>query len=147
MRPLMILPLLLLASVAIAAPAIKAPATARLGSQLTFEVIGSNNPRDFVTVVRKGAPEGSYDEYVYVTPGKMVLQMPGIVGDYELRVCAAASPYGTLARQAIKIEGSPATVQAPATLKAGAQFEVAWTGPNNGRDYITIGNAATKYMD
>src|SRR6185436_4546937 len=32
------------------------------------------------------------------------------------------------------------------TLKAGAEFEVTWTGPNNPRDYITIGDANTKYM-
>jgi hypothetical protein len=139
--------LLVMSGMALAAPAIKAPATAKVGSQLSLEVTGSSNPRDFVTIVARGAAEGSYGEYVYVTPGKMTLQVPGIPGDYELRLCAAASPYGTLARQALKVDGSPATVKAAATLKAGAQFDVAWTGPNNPRDYITIGDAATKYMD
>jgi hypothetical protein len=130
-----------------AAPAIKAPATAKVGSILTLEATGAGDSHDFVTVVKKGAPEGSYDQYVYVAPGKLQLQLPAVAGDYELRVCAAASPYGTLARQALKIEGSAATVSAAATLKAGAEFEVSWTGPNNPRDYITIGNAASKYLD
>ena len=93
-------------------------------------------------MVKKGSPEGSYDAYVYVRPGKLQLQLPGKPGEYELRVCAAASPYPTLARQALRIEGAAATVKAPASLKAGAQFEVAWSGPNNPRDYITIGDAA-----
>jgi hypothetical protein len=147
MRRSLLLSMMLVASAAAAAPSIKAPPTAKVGSLLTLEATGAGNPRDFVTVVKKGAREGSYDAYVYVAPGKLKLQLPGTAGEYELRVCGAASPYPTLARQALKIEGAAATVQAPATLKAGAQFEVTWTGPANPRDYITIGNAERKYLD
>ena len=147
MRRFLLLPLMLVASAAVAAPSIKAPPTAKVGSILTLEATGAGNSHDFVTVVKKGAAEGSYDAYVYIAPGKLQLQMPGTPGDYELRVCGAASPYPTLARQALKVEGASATVSAPATLKAGAQFEVTWTGPNNPRDYITIGNAERKYLD
>jgi len=147
MRCSLFLTLLLAASTALAAPAIKAPATAKVGSILTLEATGTGNGHDFVTVVKKGSPEGSYDAYVYIAPGKLQLQLPGEPGDYELRVCGAASPYPTLARQALKIEGSPASVKAAATLTAGAEFEVTWTGPNNPRDYITIGDAEHKYMD
>jgi hypothetical protein len=139
--------LMLVSGVAFAAPSIKAPPTAEVGSILALEAMGNGDGHDFVTVVKKGSPEGSYDAYVYVRPGKLNLQLPGIPGDYELRVCAAASPYPTLARQALKIEGSPATVQAPAAIKAGTEFEVAWTGPNNPRDYVTIGDAAQKYLN
>ncbi len=147
MRLFLLLPLMLVASAAVAAPSIKAPPTAKVGSILTLEATGTGNGHDFVTVVKKGAAEGSYEAYVYITSGKLQLQMPGTPGDYELRVCGAASPYPTLARQALKVEGASATVSAPTTLKAGAQFEVTWTGPNNPRDYITIGNAERKYLD
>lgn len=146
MRRLLV-PLMLFAGVVHAAPSIKAPATAPVGSLLTLEATGSGDGRDFVTVVKKGSAEGTYDQYVYVRPGQLQLQLPGTPGDYELRVCAAASPYRTLARQALKIEGASASVKAESTLKAGAQFDVTWTGPNNPRDYITIGNASQKYMD
>jgi hypothetical protein len=139
--------LMFVSAVAIAAPAIKAPPTAKVGSILTLEATGSGDSHDFVTVVKKGSREGDYGDYVYVAPGKLQLQLPGVPGDYELRVLAAASPYPTLARQALKIEGAAATVKAPATVKAGAEFEVAWTGPNNPRDYVTIGDAANKYLD
>jgi hypothetical protein len=147
MRLTMLLPLLLAASTAVAAPSIKAPPTAQVGSQLSLEATGAGDGRDFVTVVPKGSPEGSYDQYVYIKPGTLLLQLPATPGDYELRVCAAASPYKTLARQPLRIEGSAASVKAPANIKAGAQFDVTWSGPNNPRDYITIGNAATRYMD
>ena len=33
---------------------------------------------------------------------------------------------------------TPATVQAPAQVGAGAKFSVTWTGPNNRDDYVTI---------
>ena len=141
------LSLLLAASAAFAAPSIKAPASAPLGAQLTLEATGAGDPRDFVTVVPKGSPEGAYEHYVYVAPGKLQLQLPAKPGEYEVRVLAAASPYKTLARQALRIEGASASVKAAATIKAGAEFEVAWTGPNNERDYVTIGNAERKYLD
>ena len=58
----------------LAAPSIKAPPTAKVGSLLALEATGSGNGHDFVTVVKKGAAEGSYDQYVYVAPGKLQLQ-------------------------------------------------------------------------
>ena len=146
MRSFMAL-LMLISGVAFAAPGIKAPPTAKVGSILALEAMGNGDGHDFVTVVKKGSPEGAYDAYVYVRSGKLNLQLPGTPGEYELRVLGGASPYPTLARQALKVEGSPATVSAPVNLKAGAEFEVAWTGPNNPRDYITIGNATQKYLN
>lgn len=131
----------------LAAPFLKAPPTAKAGSILPLEAGGNGDSHDFVTVVKKGEAEGRYDQYVYVAPGKLQLQLPATAGDYELRVCAAASPYPTLARAALKIESATASVQAPASLKAGTQFEVSWSGPNNPRDYITIGDATRKYLD
>jgi hypothetical protein len=139
--------LMLVSGVAMAAPSIKAPANAQAGSILTLEAAGSGDSRDFVTVVKKGSREGAYDQYVYVAPGKLQLQLPGTPGEYELRVCGASSPYPTLARQALKIEGAAASVKATSPLKAGAEFEVTWTGPNNPRDYIAIGDAERKYLD
>lgn len=146
MRKLVAL-LMLVSGAAIAAPSITAPPTAKIGALLSLEATGAGDPRDFVTVVKKGSSEGSYDAYVYITPGKLQLQMPGTPGEYELRVCAAASPYRTLARQALTIEGATASVKSAPNLKAGAEFEVTWSGPDNPRDYITIGDASRVYMD
>src|SRR6185436_17117384 len=66
--------LILVSGAAVAAPGIKAPPTAKVGSLLALEATGSGNGHDFVTVVKKGAAEGSYDQYVYVAPGKLQLQ-------------------------------------------------------------------------
>jgi hypothetical protein len=127
---------------AFAAPSLTTPPTAVAGATIAFKAVGTGNPRDFVTVVPKGAREGAYDAYVYVTAPDLKLAMPPKPGDYELRLCEAASPYKTILMKPITISGANASVSAPASVAAGTPFEVKWTGPNNDRDYIAIGEAA-----
>jgi len=125
---------------AVAAPSLTTPPSATAGSTIVFKAVGTGNPREFVTVVPKGAREGEYDAYVYVTTaGDLKLVMPAKPGDYELRLCEAASPYKTMVAKPITISSPSASVSAPGSVAAGAAFEVKWTGPNNDRDYIAIG--------
>ncbi len=139
MRSTLFALLVVASGAAVAAPTLTSPATAVAGSTVVFKATGTGNPREFVTVVAKGAPEGSYKAYVYVKPGDLKLEMPAAPGDYELRLCEADSPYKTMIARPIRITAVAATVSAPATVAAGATFEVKWTGPNNDRDYVTIG--------
>ena len=151
MRPLLIALLTLATSSAMAAPSLTTPPSAAAGSTITFKATGTGNPREFVTVVPKGTREGGYQGYVYVTgTGDLKLEMPVAPGDYELRLCAADSPYKTLVANPIKLVETKATVSAPATVAAGGTIEVKWTGPNNDRDYIAIGETTPGgrlYMD
>ena len=143
------IPLLLvfLSSAVFAQATVNGPATAKAGGHVEVTVTGSKNPRDFVTIVEKGAREGSYGGYEYVTkPGAYQLVAPPKAGEYEIRLCAADSPYPTLARRPLRIDAVEATVDAPGQVAAGAKFSVKWTGPNNDRDYIAIGNAARPYI-
>jgi hypothetical protein len=138
-----ILALLVLASGSVmAAPGITAPSTATAGSTIVLKATGSGDPREFVTVVAKGTAEGKYGAYVYVRAGELKLAMPAAAGDYELRLCESGSPYKTMFAVPIKLTGANASVSAPSNVPAGAPFEVKWTGPNNERDYIAIGEAA-----
>jgi Ca-activated chloride channel family protein len=140
MRSFLIALLALGCSAAFAAPSLTTPPSAAAGSTISFKATGTGNPREFVTVVPKGAREGAYFAYVYVTgTGDLKLTMPATPGDYELRLCAADSPYKTLAMKPIQLIGATASVSAPATVAAGGSFEVKWSGPNNERDYIAIG--------
>jgi Mg-chelatase subunit ChlD len=139
MRSTLLALVALASNAAIAAPTLNAPATAATGSTIVLTAAGSGDPKEFVTVVPKGAREGSYLAYVYVKPGDLKLAMPAAAGDYELRLCEASNGYKTMLSRPIKITAAGATVSAPAQVAAGASFEVKWTGPNNERDYITIG--------
>lgn len=147
MRRLIPLLLIFLCSAVFAQATVSGPATVKAGAQVEVTVNGSKNPRDFVTIVEKGAAEGLYGGYEYVTkPGAYKLVAPPKAGEYEIRLCAADSPYPTLARRALRIDAVEATVAAPDQVAAGAKFSVKWTGPNNARDYIAIGNAARPYL-
>src|SRR4051794_14542303 len=147
MRRLIPLLLIFLCSGVFAQATVSGPATAKAGAPVEVTVTGSKNPRDFVTIVLKAAREGSYGGYEYVTkPGAYKLVAPPKAGDYEIRLCAADSPYPTLARRALRIDAVEATVDAPGQVAAGAKFSVKWTGPNNARDYVAIGNAARPYI-
>jgi hypothetical protein len=130
-----------------AAPALKAPATASIGSAITVTFTGSTHPRNFISIVAKGSPEGRYDAYEYAAPsGKVELRMPATAGDYEIRMLGAESPYATLASVPLKATAVTASLDAPAQVAAGADLKVQWTGPNNERDYIGIGNADRPYI-
>lgn len=134
-------------SLAIAAPTLQGPATASIGSAITVTFSGSTDERNFITIVPKGAAEGQYEAYEYAkASGKVELRTPATAGDYEIRLLAASSPYATLARQPLKTTAVTATLDAPAQVAAGARLEVKWTGPNNERDYVAIGNAERPYL-
>jgi Mg-chelatase subunit ChlD len=132
--------LLFLAHTAVAAPQLTAPPTASIGQEIAIAVAGSKNPKDFVTVVEKGATEGTYRGYVYVESAtRVTLAMPTSPGEYELRLCAADFPYATLARSVIRVGAASASVQGPDRVAPGVQFSVQWSGPANSADYIGIG--------
>lgn len=134
-------------SVAWAAPTVKGPASANIGAVVSVTFSGNPNPRDFLSIVPKGAPEGRYDEYQYAdAAGKVELKVPTTPGDYEIRLLSADSPYPTLARQPLKANAISASLEAPAQASAGAKVQVKWTGPGNSRDYIGLGNAERPYL-
>jgi hypothetical protein len=147
MRKILLL-LALASGAAVAAPTLNVPATATAGSKITVQVSGHEKPRDFVTIVPKGAPEGRYTNYFYMSSPERVLVAPSAPGDYEVRLLAADSPYKTLIAKPIKITSVSATVKAPATAAAGGQITVEWTGPNNDRDYVGVGEPNGRpYLD
>ena len=130
---------------AASAASVDAPASASIGSEVTVTITGTSNPRDYVTIVPLGSREGAYDAYKYVSkPGALSLQVPPKPGDYEIRVLGALAPYPTLARKPLKVESVAASLDAPSQVDAGAQFQVHWSGPNNARDYVGIGNVDPK---
>ncbi len=61
-----------------------------------------------------------------------------------MRLLSGDTPYPTLARRPIRVEAVTATLDGPAQVAAGAKFELRWTGPNNARDYVGIGDADPK---
>ena len=92
---------------------------------------GPDNPRNFITVVPKGAREGEYSgSYFYTTPqnnpGNLVAPLDP--GDYELRY-STAETYLTMARAALQVvpgkkEPGKIAVTLAAGTKSGGAIEI-----------------------
>lgn len=118
--------------------ALGGPAEVEAGT--TFEVAwaGPNGPGDYVTIVAADATTWTGESYFYTAsanPGTLVA--PIEVGTYVLWY-VTGSDSATMATRPIKVTPYTVTLDAPATVQRGAQFEVTWTGPDGPSDYITI---------
>ena len=120
------------------AASVSGPASAVAGSQITVKWTGPSNPSDYVTVVKKGAPEGSYLDYKYTRDGNpLTLTVPLEAGDFELRYSSDAGAR-TLASAPITLKPGSYSLTAPATATSGSTLSVNWSGPNNGGEYVTV---------
>ncbi|MBB6100099.1 Ca-activated chloride channel family protein [Deinobacterium chartae] len=120
--------------------ALEAPAQVQGGSEVEVRWTGPNNTGDYITVVKAGAPVGSYLDYAYTREGNPVkVRVPLAPGNYEIRYSSeAGSPNPTLASRPLEVTAVSVTLKAPASVRAKESFEVSWTGPNGPGDYITI---------
>lgn len=115
-----------------------APTESVVGAEVNGRIDGETQGRVFVTIVPPGTAEGEYAAYQYVRRGTVSLSAPVDPGDYEIRLLQAERPFATLASQPLKVMDAVATLEAPNRVDGGAEFEVAWTGPDNARDFISI---------
>ncbi|MEL7029649.1 MAG: hypothetical protein AAGL49_10670, partial [Pseudomonadota bacterium] len=128
---------------------IKGPASAPAGSYPSIEWTGPGGRHDWITVIEPGEPDDRYTDYAYVRAGSpLTIRMPLEPGAYELRYVQAGR--SVLGRQLIEVTPATADLQAADTIVAGADVEVAWTGPGEKGDFITIATpdaSDNKYTD
>jgi len=117
---------------------VDAPKQVAAGAEFEVTWEGPDQKSDYVTIVAKGAKEGTYNDYAYTQNGNPAkINAPDGLGQYEVRYVHGGSDktIGTTDIEVVEITG---TIEAPETVGAGAEFEVAWTGPAYKTDYITI---------
>lgn len=122
---------------------LQAPTSVPAGSALEITWSEGGDPNDFITIVPKDTPDGKYKSYKYAKVKTWEALAPEEPGAYEIRYLAAKAPYATLASQPLQVTAVTATVSVPATVSAGSEILVEWTGPDNPRDFITIVKADT----
>ncbi len=122
---------------------LEAPGSAVVGAPLDVHWQGGGAARDFITIVAADAPEGSYDVYQYARQSPVTLTVPPTPGAYEIRYLGETAPYPTLARKSLEVIDATATLEAPASVTAGAEISITWEGPDNPRDFITVVPAGT----
>ncbi|MBL9033089.1 MAG: hypothetical protein JNM80_15430 [Phycisphaerae bacterium] len=114
-----------------------------LGSTFAVAWTGPNNTGDYVTIVPTGAPDAVYGSYVDATrPSPQTLTAPPDAGEAELRYVVGQGKK-VLARRPIRVLAPSVSLSAPSEAIAGATIRVAWIGPNNAGDYVTVVPAAT----
>ncbi len=129
-----------LIAVEIAPPpaSLKGPEQVAAGTDFQVSWEGPNRPKDYVTVVQKGAEEGSYLDYAYTKDGNpLTLTAPMDAGAFELRYTNDLAR-STLVSAPLQVTPVQATLTGPAEIAVGENFEVKWEGPNRARDYVTI---------
>ncbi len=123
---------------------VKVEAKVPAGSDIKVTWEGPDNKSDYITIVKKGAPEKSYKNYTYTSLGSpLKLKAPDQPGDYEVRYILNQSRT-VLTKTNIEIIPVSAKLKAPASVKAGTEFRVEWDGPDYYGDYITIVSADAK---
>ncbi len=112
-----------------------------LGAPFAIKWTGPNNKGDYVTIVAKDAPDAQYGSYADADkPSPQSLTAPTIAGDAELRYVTGQGKK-VLARRPIRVIMPTVTLSGPPDAIAGTSIKVAWTGPNNAGDYITVVSA------
>ena len=128
---------------------LKTPAEVGAGSAFQVGWTGPDAQRDYITIVEKGAPKGSYQKYTYTSKGSpLELTAGDTPGAFEVRYISGETKE-TLVAAPITVNEVKASLDAPGEVGAGASFDVVWTGPDNKSDYITIvekGASQGKYL-
>lgn len=116
--------------------------TASAGSSVSVKWSGPNGAGDFITVARKGTAPSDYLDYRLTSDGRspvnpVSLRLPAEPGVYEIRY-VRSNPRSVLAMVPFDVTALAASIDGPASISPGSRFEVSWSGPNNGGDWVTI---------
>jgi Ca-activated chloride channel family protein len=117
---------------------VQAPASSDVAVE--FEVLwqGPAYPSDYISVARPDQRPGSYVDYTYTRDGSpLKVRAPSEPGTYEVRYILGHGDK-LLAKAAIEIKGVGASLDAPPVADVATAFEVAWQGPGNKEDYISV---------
>jgi Ca-activated chloride channel family protein len=120
-----------------------AAAQAIAGAAVPVSWKGPGNQGDYITIVAAGTADGQYGHYTTVNKGPTVdVLMPIDPGACELRYMTGRGAK-VLARRPILVVAAVVTLEAPSTASVGTAVSIAWTGPANQGDYLTIVPADT----
>jgi Ca-activated chloride channel homolog len=122
---------------------LEAPDEGTVGAAIEVRWQGGSNTQDFITIVPSDAPEGRYQAYQYASKNPVSLVAPALPGNYEIRYLSAVPPYATLMKRPITVKEAVVTLDAAASVPAGDELSVSWSGPNNPLDFITLVPVAT----
>jgi len=118
---------------------VSVPATAGIGEKIDVAWTGPNHKGDFISVDSAGAPDNRYGRYAYTSKGSPLnLVMPDEPGAYEIRYHLGARGYAVIGSAPIEVGQTSATLTFDSPVGAGSRLSIAWEGPENQGDFISI---------
>lgn len=117
------------------------------GADFQVRWTGPDAVQDYITIVPKGTPEGTYASYAYTAAGPtLTLRAPLEPGEYELRYSTDRSDaHGRVyASYPIRVVAAAIAMTPAPHVRAGSRFDVAVTGPANQSDYVTLVPASAR---
>jgi Ca-activated chloride channel family protein len=122
----------------IAAVTLDGPFSVPLATDIAIIWTGPNNEADYITIARADGPDDEYRDYKYTREGSpLVLRAPPWPGAYEIRYINDRESK-VLARRPLTVLDAVATLEAPASAKAGSEIEIKWVGPGGPSDYVSV---------
>ncbi|MEP3279442.1 MAG: VWA domain-containing protein [Stappiaceae bacterium] len=113
------------------------------GGTFDVEWSGPGHEKDWVDLATPGTPAGQYLSYSYVKNGNPVqMRAPSEVGTYELRYINGTDTK-IMGKRTLNVVPADVSVKALEEVPAGGTFEIAWTGPAHGKDWVDIATPGT----
>ncbi len=114
------------------------------GGSIEVRFTGPGNAQDFISIDTPGAEDRAYGPYAYTAAANPVrIRVPDAAGDYVLRYHMGQT-YKVIAQRPLTATPTQAALDGPAEVVAGTVFDVAWEGPDNEGDFITLVPVATE---
>lgn len=126
---------------------LKASPQVQAGGEISVHWEGPGGRGDYISIDPPDSPASEYLQYRYTQSGNPALiRIPDEPGRYEIRYHQGQN-LTVLAKLPLEVVGNEATVSGPPSVAGGAEFKVAWTGPDNSGDYVTIVAAGSPPRD
>ena len=115
------------------------PSRAVVGAPLPVGWTGPGVAEDFISVDAPGQPDSGYGDYVYAPRGNpAALTAPEAPGRYVVRYHSGTAGYPVLAVLDVEVIDTTAVLVIPASVDAGGELTLTWTGPDYASDFISI---------
>lgn len=123
---------------------LSAPSSAFINATVEVTWRGPDAEGDYIAIAEPSGKAIPYSSYAYTAKsgGSVKLRLPEKAGDYSIAYLTKQKE--TLHFVPIAAEAASATLDAPDSVPAGSAFTANWTGPDNEKDYVAIGDAGGK---
>ena len=125
---------------------LQVPGAVDAGGQLTVTWTGPAYPADFISIDPVGVDDRQYGAYAYTNASPATIRAPDQAGAYVVRYHLGSS-YRVIGQAPLVVGRVVASVSAAASVAAGGQLEVTWTGPAGQGDYLSIDSVGSPEDD